>query len=124
MKAQSGFTLIELMITIVIMGILVSIAVPAYQNYVATSEEGVLRGNIMTIEIFQEDFFLRTGAYAHNLADIAAIEAAIGWDPRTEDGITYAIATSADPDEFYDITGTHPDGWSVCIRMPDKVACP
>ena len=37
-KSQRGFTLIELMIVIAIIGILVSIATPAYQSYVAKSQ--------------------------------------------------------------------------------------
>lgn len=121
-QSQQGFTLIELLISVVILSIIGAIAMPMYQSYVQTGEEGVLLSNMATIEVFQEDFRLRTGDYAVNLADKAAIEAAIGWEPR--DSAEYLYSIAAGDGSIYRLTGVDPNGNTRCIEYPAGTPCP
>jgi type IV pilus assembly protein PilE len=122
MHSNRGFSLIELMIAVAIIAIIAAVALPMYNGYVATSREAVLVTNISSIEIFQEDRRLRTGAYLTNAANAAAIEAAIDWVPEGDaPGTTYSIAPGAGG--TYQVTATAPDGTVVCLRLPDGVRC-
>ena len=68
--AQKGFTLIELMIVVAIIGILASIAIPQYSDYVKRGKAAEATSNLATLRIKMEQCFQDNRTY-----DIAACTA-------------------------------------------------
>jgi type IV pilus assembly protein PilE len=74
-----GVTLIELMIVVVILGILASIAFPAYRGYAIRADRTEATSTLMRIASNQEKWYLQNNTYTPNLADL-------GFDATTENG--------------------------------------
>ena len=79
---QSGFTLIELMIVVAIIGILSAIAFPSYQSYVLRSGRADGMAKLMEVMQAQERFFSVEQTYTANLGAGAG-------------GLAYGVAANA-----------------------------
>lgn len=65
---QQGFTLIELMIVIAIIGILASIAIPQYQVYTQRTEASSAIANIRTLQVAIQEHFSTEGSLPPTVA--------------------------------------------------------
>ena len=74
-SSERGFTLIELMIVVVIIGILVGIAVPNFTSMQGRAKEASLKGNMHTLQLAMEDYsVLHEGVYP-TVAEKADVQA-------------------------------------------------
>jgi type IV pilus assembly protein PilE len=87
-RRQKGFTLIELMIVVVIIGILAALAIPRFMSATVKAKETEARTILNQIYKLQDVYRQETGACSANLA-------AIGFAPPTNSKYVYAIDAAA-----------------------------
>ena len=62
-----GFTLIELMIVVAIVGVLAAIALPSYRNYIIRSARVAAQSELLQLASLQEKIFLNSNNYAFSV---------------------------------------------------------
>ena len=68
MKRSTGFTLIELMIVVIIIGVLLGISIPAYRDYVVRSHRADAQAALLDIAARQERFVAQNNTYTTELS--------------------------------------------------------
>lgn len=91
MKARlRGFSLIELMVAVAIVGILAAVALPSYQEYIRKARRADAQTFMMEVASRQQHFLVDRRAYAISITD-----------PPSSNGL--GLAVPANISDYYDI---------------------
>jgi general secretion pathway protein G len=95
-KSEQGFTLLELMIVMVIIGILAAIAVPAYVNAVRSAREATLKADLYTMRRAIDSYTVDKQKAPQSLEDLvqAGYLKSMPVDPFTHRSDTWVPAQS------------------------------
>lgn len=97
MKKQNGFTLVELMVTVAIIGIIAGLAYPAYQGYMEKSRRSDARVALLRMADAQERFYLQNNTYSANVNDVGG---------TATDSQYYTLAVTAADANTFTLTAT------------------
>jgi type IV pilus assembly protein PilE len=107
-RSQAGFTLIELMVTVALLGILTSVAYPSFMDSVRKSNRNDAKTALARAVAAQERFFATNGGYSDVVTNIG-----FAADGLTEHGhyvITAAAGATGDIASSYVVTATAASG--------------
>lgn len=104
---QTGFTMIELLVVMAVIGVLLSLAVPRYSNSVEKSREAVLRANLSLTRQSLDKYFGDHGRYPDTLDTLVINKylRSLPVDPITGSSATWVIVAPdmADKGGVFDV---------------------
>jgi general secretion pathway protein G len=98
LKKLKGFTLVELMVVLTIIGLLISIVVPDYVGRTRRAEEAVLKQNLATMRDALDKHYADAGRYPGSLDELVSKHylRSIPKDPFTDSSATWVSVPPQD----------------------------
>ncbi|HIF9220257.1 TPA: pilin [Photobacterium damselae] len=118
MKGQKGFTLIELMIVVAVIGVLSAIAIPKYQDYVKKGALGAALASASALKTNIEDTIASTGVFPNGTSaafSLGKIEMAGTAASNAEGTITASIEKGAGKSSNIVLSRSSDGEWSCAI---------
>jgi type IV pilus assembly protein PilA len=94
-RMQKGFTLIELMIVVAIIGILAAVAIPQYQDYTVKAKLSKVQSTLAPVKTAAALFFQEQGGFPATADSWASLGIAAPTLPNEVSAITMAATTGA-----------------------------
>ena len=69
-RSNKGFTLVEIMIVVVIIGLLAAMAIPAFQKVRASSQDKAVLNNMRQLGAAADQYFLENGTSTAGITDL------------------------------------------------------
>ncbi len=103
---SAGFTLIELMITVAIIGILAAVALPSYKQYIVRANRSAAQAQMMDIANREQQFLLANRTYVAHDNTLWTASYSLPTEVATKYTYTIEINTDTTVPPFYRITFT------------------
>src|SRR5438045_1955189 len=91
----SGFTLIELMVVVGILGVLLAIAVPSYKQHVAKSRRADAKATLLDLAAREERFFSTNNAYTNVAANLGYTALPLQIPSSTQQTYSITVTTAS-----------------------------
>lgn len=109
-RPQGGFTLLELMIVVVVLGILAAIALPSYREYVRRANRAEARAALQAASQWMERAFTARGTYPALAAGLQSVSSGTyrinTSSSFSAGGVEYTLEATPQGDQTRDRCGT------------------